>query len=399
MKRSPLTVIFITVFIDLVGFGMIIPLGPFYATTYGATAFQVGLLMGIYSLLQFFMSPFWGQVSDRIGRRPILLMSLAGAGISHIFFGLSNELWMLFVARGIAGFFGANVSTAMAYVADVTGEADRSKGMGLIGAAFGLGFVLGPAIGGLLALWSPSAPAFGAGIICLSNFVLAIFVLKESLPPEKRNSAPRKNRIASIASKIRRPFLGDLLIISLLVTLALASLEATLFLYVKDVYDWDIGIASFGFAYIGLVMAITQGFFIRKLIPKYGEPRILLSGLCFYILAYIIGGFETSVLILAVAMTSLAIGAGFTSPSLSGSLSLSTSSLEQGEVLGVFHSLSALARIIGPPLGGLIYSWSGPQSPFFFSMGLVFAALLLTLRIYKRIPSALNVKKSESSGA
>ena len=162
MKKSPLAVIFLTVFLDLVGFGIIIPLSPYLAREFGASAFEVGMLMAVYSAMQFLFSPFWGGLSDRLGRRPILLVSIAGTALAHTLFYFAHDLWLLFLARTLAGIFGANISTAMAYIADVTSEKDRSKNMGLIGAAFGLGFVLGPAIAGMLTGLGENFPALAA---------------------------------------------------------------------------------------------------------------------------------------------------------------------------------------------------------------------------------------------
>ncbi|HEX4923760.1 MAG TPA: MFS transporter, partial [Bdellovibrionales bacterium] len=222
-KNKPaLFIIFLTVFIDLVGFGIIIPLSPYLATRFGATPFEVGMLMAIYSFMQFLFSPVWGRLSDRFGRRPIILISLFGTGLAHLVFAFSSQLWMLFVSRALAGVAGGNISTAMAYVADITGEKDRSKGMGLVGAAFGLGFILGPVIGGVLGevgLKISEAPPFGAGFpalgaaaLCLFNFLLGLRILAESLPPERRRVRHANgNRFEVITEYFRRPVIGPLL--------------------------------------------------------------------------------------------------------------------------------------------------------------------------------------------
>ncbi|MEQ1878529.1 MAG: MFS transporter, partial [Bdellovibrionia bacterium] len=242
-NKSALTIIFLTVFIDLVGFGIIIPLSPYLAKTYGATPFEVGLLMAIYSLAQFIFSPIWGRLSDRIGRRPVILISLFGTGIAHLIFAWSTTLEMLFISRAFAGIAGGNLSAAMAYVADVTGTKDRSKGMGMIGAAFGLGFILGPVLGGILGElggriseappFGVGFPALGAAILCLANFAVATRVLTESLPPEKRNKkVGSESRFERITEYFRRPVIGPLLLISFLSIFAFAQMEAVLFLLV-----------------------------------------------------------------------------------------------------------------------------------------------------------------------
>ncbi|MCB0393691.1 MAG: MFS transporter, partial [Bdellovibrionales bacterium] len=201
-SKSPLLIIFVTVFVDLVGFGIIIPLSPYLAKHFGASGLQIGLLMSVYSLAQFIFSPLWGRLSDVYGRRPILLMSLLGSTLAHLGFAFASDLWMLFVARTIAGLFGANISAASAYIADVTDSKSRSKSMGIIGAAFGIGFILGPAIGGFLSEWGlqlGTQPPFGIGfsalgasLICFLNFLFACFRLPESLPKERRNLAKKK---------------------------------------------------------------------------------------------------------------------------------------------------------------------------------------------------------------
>ena len=194
---SPLLIIFITVFIDLLGFGIIIPLLPFYAEHFGASALIVGLLSSSFSLAQFLFAPFWGRLSDRIGRRPVILIGLLGSALSYAFFALATSLPMLFVARSLAGIAGANIPTAQAFIADTTTAETRARGMGLIGAAFGLGFIFGPAIGGFLSHWGYAAPAWFAAALSLANFVAAVFLLPESRPPHARDTS-RPGRIEVI---------------------------------------------------------------------------------------------------------------------------------------------------------------------------------------------------------
>jgi MFS transporter, DHA1 family, tetracycline resistance protein len=386
MNRNPLLVIFLTVFIDLVGFGMIIPLSPFLATNFGADAFQVGLLMAVYSGAQFLFAPLWGQISDRFGRRPVILVSLVGAGLAHILFGLASSLWLLFLARGLAGLCGANISTAMAYIADVTDEKDRSKGMGLVGAAFGLGFVLGPAIGGFFSRFGFSVPAFVAAGICLANAALAFFVLPESLPPERRGKGgvQQIGRFARIQKHFRNPQVSALLAGAFLLSFALSNMEASLFLLVKDRFGWGLDKASFGFAYVGIVMAFTQGFLIRKLLPRFGEESLMLGGSLLFAVGMFTVGVGPAVIWAALGMTALAVGNGLFNPSVQGRVSVLTSPQEQGEVMGVLQSLSALARIFGPPLGGLLYDHSGMSSPFLLATVLACVVAWIVHRFVKK---------------
>lgn len=400
MKKSPLVVIFVTVFVDLVGFGIIIPLSPFLGTRFGADALEIGLLMAIYSLMQFLFSPVWGQLSDNWGRRPIILISLFGAAISHAMFAFSDTLTMLFIARGLAGLFGANISTAMAYIADVTDEKNRSKGMGIVGAAFGLGFVLGPFIGGMvgglgkqLGAEPPlgeSLAALAASAICLLNFIFALKVLKESHSPQ--SSRQRKPRLKLLRKYLSQPTVGRLMIVFFLSTFAMAHMEAALFLYVQDVFSWDLVKASLGFAYVGVVMVFTQGYLIRKIMPKYGERRLMLAGLCLSGLGLTGIGFSNSVFMLAFVVTLLGVGVGIANPSITGSISLLTNREEQGGTLGVNQSLSALARIIGPAIGGWVYRDVSITSPFLIAGGLSFLGLVLGSLVYDRIPQSGLVK-------
>lgn len=398
-NRRPLFVIFMTVFIDLVGFGMIIPLSPYLAQKFGADSFQVGLLMAIYSGFQFFFSPFWGRLSDRIGRRPVLLISLFGSAASHLVFGIAGSLTVLFAARAFAGLFGANISTAMAYIADITGEKERSKGMGLIGAAFGLGFVCGPALGGIIAIYKPEYVAFAASFICFANFAMAFFVLKESLSPEVRaNLKKRGSRVASFIRAFRVPILNSLLAISFLTAFGLSAMEASLFLYVKDVFGWSLEHASFGFAYVGIAMAFNQGFLVRRLLPKYGEPPLLLFGTLLFASALLLTGFASHVWMLGVSMTLLALGSGFVNPSVNGSVSLLSEANQQGEAMGVVQSLSALARILGPPIGGYLYAAFAPSAPFYFGGASAMLAFVLVAVQYRKLPSAAKAGSAEANG-
>lgn len=355
MNKNPLVVIFLTVFLDLVGFGIIIPMSPYLARNFGATAFEVGLLMAIYSGMQFIFSPVWGRISDRIGRRPVLLVSILGTGVAHFLFFLSPSLIYLFLARALAGFFSANISTAMAYIADVTSAKDRSKNMGLIGAAFGLGFIFGPALGGVLTHFGASFPALIASALCVFNFCFAFFVLKESLALENRIERARKSRFKNIFEKMSRPVIGSLMIGQFLVGLAMANMEATLFLFVQDRFSWSMKTASYGFAYVGVCIAITQGYLVRKFLPKLGERVVLILGFILFTFGMSLIGVGHWIYLLAFAMTTLAIGSGLINPALTGALSLLTPATEQGEVIGVNQSLAALARVLGPPLGGYLY--------------------------------------------
>lgn len=389
MKDKRLAIIFLTVFIDLVGFGIIIPLSPYYARVFDASPFEVGLLMSIYSLLQFIFSPIWGQLSDRYGRRPIILFSLLGAALSHMSFAFASSLTGLMIARGMAGLFGGNISTAMAYIADITDEQNRSKGMGLVGAAFGLGFLCGPLIGGFFAgpPFATNAPAMVAGTICFLNFLFAMRFLTES----RSESAPvvaRPSRWSQMKQAFNSPVLGGLMLLVFINTFAMAHIEASLFLLMQDQFAWTLKQASFGFAYIGLILVITQGFLIRKWMPKLGEQKLLLIGLVLSTLGFAGMAWQGSLGVLAVAVTLLGVGNGCVNPSLNGSISLLTGKEVQGNNLGIAQSLSSVARILGPPSGGYLYQHLGKPSPFAAAAVFVVLAALGVWKWRHRLPSA-----------
>jgi MFS transporter, DHA1 family, tetracycline resistance protein len=420
MDKKPFLVIFLTVFMDLVGFGIVIPLNPYLARRFGADPLQVGLLLTVFSLLQFLCAPFWGRLSDRLGRRPIILISVLGSAVSHLWFGMAGTLVGLFMARGLAGLFGGNISAAMAAMADLTPANQRSKGMGLIGAAFGLGFIFGPFIGGISAdvgyRWG-DAPPFGgsfpaliAAAICFANFALAFFILPETLSAEKRAAAvaraaggagvsgvasgssgtgmtgARPHRIGKLLGALRRPVLGPVMWIFFLASLAMAHMEASLFLLVQDRFNWNLVSASLGFAYVGVMIAFTQGYLIRKTLPKWGEAKSFLTGLVLMGAGFAGIALAGEIWQMAVAVTLLALGNGFSMPALTGSVSLLSPEESQGGHLGVNQSLSALGRIIGPASGGWFYKQFGMGVPFLVAAGLVFAGAMIGWGIKGKMP-------------
>lgn len=396
--KKPLIVIFFTVFIYLLGFGMIIPVLPLLSIHYGASAWEAGLLMSSYSLMQFIFAPFWGKLSDRYGRRPILMWCLLGEVISYLVLASSRSLEMLFVARLLTGFFGASISTASAYVSDVTTPENRSKGMALIGAAFGLGFLFGPAIGGGLTVFAESIStdvgfiasfsSYGVAILCLGTFIFAYFNLTESISAEVRekNSAIKRERLSNMLHYFKTPVVSPLITSFALVTLSMAMMEATLVLYMKDRFNWSIKEVSFGFAYIGVIIVFTQGYLVRKLIPRFGEKNLLRVGLFSMGMGFAGIGLATSIPMMGVVMTLVSLGSGLVNPSILGSISLLVPADEQGIAMGTTQSLSALGRVIGPAVGGFLFQSAAKNSPFLLGGGLTFFALSIIYIIYKSLP-------------
>ena len=364
MKRSPLLVIFITVFIDLVGFGIVIPVLPFYAegTKFGATPSQVGLLFASYSVMQLVFSPVLGRLSDKYGRRPILLISLLGTSLGFLILGFATTLTMLFIGRIIDGISGGNISTAQAYIADVTTKENRAKGMGLIGAAFGLGFVFGPAIGGVLSRWGINVPFLFAGGLALANVVLLYFTLPETVSKDHpaRVSAATGRGLNQLISSLRNPRLGFVLTIYFLSIVAFSIMTATFSLFMMFRLGYDAFHNGWVFAFVGIISAAIQGGLIGKLVKRFGEPLlVIVGGLLFSASLFVIPFVTPATGLLAILSigAATAIGQALSAPSLSSLASKSASAGEQGGVLGVMQSVASLARAVGPTLAAvLIYS-------------------------------------------
>ncbi len=382
MKRTPVYLVLMTVFIDLLGFGIIIPLLPFYAEHYGATPTVIGLLSSSYSLMQFLFVPFWGRLSDRIGRRPIILMSVFGSFISYLIFGFANSLAVLFISRLLAGFMGANISTAQAYIADTTTFEERAKFMGLIGASFGVGFMLGPMVGGMMSRISTGAPGFLASGLSLVNVVLAYFMLPESL---KDKSKPvRKLRLLNIKAMreaFHRPAIGNLVLVFFFYTVAFSNLYVAFPLFTGYVFKYNAADNGYLFAYIGLIGILVQGGAIGRLVKRFGERALMVSGVVLLLagLSFVPNAHTLSMLVILITL--LAIGSALVTPSLTSLISKHAGSSEQGSVLGVSQSFSSLARVIGPFWGGFIIGTAGIAWPFYTGSIMLLAALFLAWRV------------------
>jgi DHA1 family tetracycline resistance protein-like MFS transporter len=373
---SPLVIIFITVFIDLLGFGIIIPLLPFYAESYGASAFTIGLLGTSFSLMQFLFSPIWGRWSDKIGRKPIILLGLMGSCLSYLALALATSLPMIFFARIIGGIAGANIPTAQAYIADVTTPENRARGMGMVGAAFGLGFIFGPAIGGLLSRFGPEAPMWFASALCLSNFIGAWFLLPES----RRVTTETKTlgRLEAFKHALTKPVLVLLLALYFLVTAAFSSFEATFALFSEARFGFTSTSIGFLFAFIGVVLATIQGVLVHKVVKRMGEARLVPMAIFCIALGIGMVPFAWSVPTLLVALGVLAVGMGFNNPSLTSMVSRLSDADDQGGTLGLASSLASLGRVIGPAWGGFLYDSYGMTTPYMSASGLMFIAFMVS---------------------
>jgi multidrug resistance protein len=379
---SPLIIIFITVFIDLLGFGIIVPLLPFYAESYGASAFAVGLLGTVYSLMQFIVAPLCGRWSDRVGRRPVILYGLLASAVAYLALGFANSLAMIFAARVLGGIAGGNIPTAQAYIADVTTPENRAKGMGLVGAAFGLGFIFGPAIGGILTRFGHSTPMWFAAALCCGNFVAALFLLPESRHGERDRVTPGRLDLARRAN--RHPGLILLLAVFFLVSTAFSGFEATFALFTERRFGFTAETIGYIFAFIGVVLAPVNGLLVGRVVPLLGERRIIPAA---------IGAIGLGLLLIPAAYTvpglfavcgAIAIGMGFNNPALTSAVSRLSDPSEQGGMLGLAQSLAALGRIAGPAWGGFLFERLGPTTPYVSAASIMFCALLLAVAGVRR---------------
>jgi MFS family permease len=382
-QKSSLFTIFLIVFIDLLGFGIVVPYLPSYAVEkFKATNFEVGLLMASFSFMQFIFAPIWGGLSDRKGRRPILIMSLAGASLSYWILGIANTLPLLFFSRLLSGTAAANISTAQAYVSDTTTPENRAKGMGMIGAAFGLGFIFGPAIGGGLSHVNYALPAyFGCGLSALA-MGMAVFLLPESLQPSRDKVAGgRQIGPRAILKAFTHPHLSLLFVIFFIFTFSFSCYETTFPLVGLKKFGFHPAQIGLWFAYVGVVTAAIQGGLIGRLAKRYGERKLIILGVVLTIIGVVFIPYSPSMIILGAVLLSLGIGAGITNPSLSSFISLSAKATEQGSVLGMSQSLSSLARILGPIWGGFGMQHWGFGFPYLTCGGLLALALLSGLRL------------------
>jgi DHA1 family tetracycline resistance protein-like MFS transporter len=387
-RRSSLTVIFTTVFVDLLGFGIVLPLLPYYAQQLHASGIAAGALIAVYSAMQFLAAPWWGRLSDRIGRRPVLLVSLAGSTLSYLIFALANNIEWLFVSRVLAGLAGANISVAQAFIADTTSAQERARGMGLIGAAFGLGFVFGPAIGGSLAHYGQAAPGFAATIICGLNFVVAVFRLPESLAPEQRHARPASHPLAQLGDALRRPLLRLPLLIFAAVVFSFATMETTLSLLCASRFHLTASQIYWLFGYLGLMTTLVQGGLIGRLTPRIDESHLAVVGAALLAIGLGATPFTAPVVPLLLALAAIACGQGISSPVLSSLISKSSGAHEQGGVLGVSQSAGSLARILGPLWGGVAFDYVGPAGPYTTTALLMLAAFAVALMLAQHADAA-----------
>lgn len=369
---SPLGIIFSTVLIDLIGFGIVIPLVPLYAEKFGASVVEIGFLTAVYALMQLIFAPVLGRVSDRYGRRPVILGSLMGSAIAWLMFGFAPALWVLFLARILDGISGASYAAAQAYVADITTDEDRVRGMGLIGAAFGLGFIIGPAIGGLFAAIDPRAPFIVAAAAALANFAIAWKRLPESRPRGSREGT-QQSRWSALFRAVGSRDYGPLIWISFLGGLGFVGMESVFSLFGNRRFDFGLTETGLVFVFIGVFAAIVQGGLVHRLTARVGEWPVLRAGLWLTAAALLLMSFTTELWALFPVLVMLAVGSGFTFPTVNAIVSQRAPDDDQGSILGVLASAGGLARLIAPIGATVLFQEVGVGSPLLIG-GLLFVA-------------------------
>jgi DHA1 family tetracycline resistance protein-like MFS transporter len=375
-----LTFIFITVFVDLLGYGIMLPLLPFYVQAQDGGAAIAGALSSVYASAQLFAGPILGALSDRFGRRPVLLICLFGTSLGYLLLGLANSLPLIFLAILIDGLTGGNLTTAYAYIADVTTSENRARSMGIVGAAFGLGIMVGPALGGLLSKYGLYFPAFTASAIALGNVLFGNFVLPESLPPERRELKPASqmfNWLNQFSEFFRQMNIQKFLIALFLLNLAFAGLQANFPLYSNRRFQWTPTQNSYFYLYVGICAVFIQGYLFGKLQPRFGERSLSIFGLTCMTIG--LGGMALArdPWMLYPAVTLVALGTGTSIPSLTALVSLRVAQSGQGRLMGGMQTLLSLANIIGPTMAGLTFELIAVSAPYILGSILSICALIV----------------------
>ena len=385
---APLLFLFVTVFVDMIGYGIVVPLLPFYVQQYASGAVLIGLLGSLYAAMQFVGGPFLGGLSDRAGRRPVLLLCLFGTSLSYLLLGMANTLPLMVAAVALAGAAAGTLAVAQAYIADSTSPEQRAHRLGLIGAAFGLGLITGPVLGGLLSLLSLNAPAFAASALGLGNMSLGFFALPESLPTERRMPAPilHLNPVSQLRGVLRMSRIRALLLVVALLNLSFAGLLTNFPLFSNVRFGWDTAGNSFFFAFVGLCAVLTQGVLLGRLQPYFGEERLLLGGLSLVALNLGLMAFVPFGWMLYPVVGVLAVGFGITIPSLTALISRRVSGHDQGKVMGGQQAILSLTLILGPVIAGIAFDYLGVPAPYW--IGGLLAAVALLVAVFRGFVAA-----------
>jgi DHA1 family tetracycline resistance protein-like MFS transporter len=367
VNNKKLLTLFLIVFIDLLGFGVILPLLPFYAESFGASPTLIGLLVASYAAAQLIGAPVLGRISDRVGRKPVLLISLAGTFIGFLMLGFANSLVMLFASRIIDGFTGGNISVAQAYITDITDESNRAKGLGLLGAAFGLGFIIGPALGGTLSVYGYALPAFVAAGLSLVSILGVLLFLPESLTAEARNAFADRDRpkfsLQNLWQAINRPRVGPILNVRFFYGLAFATFQTIFPLYAQVKLGLDARSTGFVLAYVGILVVFFQGFLVGWLAARFNEYRLIFLATLIMTVTLFAWAVAPNTLAILIILAPMAFAAGTLNTLLNSTLSKAVYPEEVGGTLGISASLESLTRVISPSAGGFLLGSLGAWAP------------------------------------
>ncbi len=405
MKNKLLLSVLLVVFIDLLGFSLILPLLPYYAKTFNASDTMVGLLVASYAAMQLIGAPILGRLSDQYGRRPLLLISIGGTFVSFLLLAFAHNLWMLFASRMIDGLTAGNISIVQAYISDVTDAKNRSRGLGMIGAAFGLGFIIGPAAGGALSQFGYAVPALAAAGLSFFNLILVMLWLPESLTAERRAEISQKQRapltIRALFAALRRPLVGPLLHTRFFFGLAFSIFQTIFALYALERFKVDAQHTGYILAYVGVLSVITQGFLIGRLTARFSDPRLIFTATI--IMTFGLAGWALSptILILLIIMAPTSFAAGILNTVINSAISKAVPPFEIGGMLGISSSLEAATRVIAPTLGGVLLDqvkhglgvFAGTAAPG------IFAALIMAWLVTYVWRQVINLPISERSAA
>ena len=386
MNNRYLLSIILVVFIDLLGFSLIIPLLPYYAQTFNASDTTIGLLLASYAAAQLIGAPLLGRASDRFGRRPILLISIFGTFIGFLLFGFARSLVMLFASRILQGLTGGNLSVAQAYITDVTDAKSRNRGLGMIGAAFGLGFIIGPALGGVLSNISYSVPAFVAAGLSFINLLLIAFWLPESLTPERRAQLVQTKRALSLQALVdalKHPLTGPLLITRFLYSLAFVILQSIFSLFALRRFNMSVVGTGFVLTYVGVVSVFTQAWLVGKLSQKFKDTILIQSGVLLLALGLLVWAFAPNIPFLVISMTPIALAGGLLNTILPSALTKTVGAQEVGGILGLSTSVESSTRVIAPLLGSFLLEKISYWAPGAFGALLLvvtFAYVVMTIQ-------------------
>lgn len=368
------------VLIDMLGFALIVPLLTFYADSFGATELQTGLLVSSYALMQMIGAPILGRLSDKYGRRPVFLISIFGTLIGFLILGFANSLWWLFASRILSGLTAGNISVAQAYIADVTDEKNRARGMGMIGAAFGIGFILGPAIGGTLSVYGFAVPAFVAAGLTFINLLAVFFWLPESLTEERRAELASQKKadvsLSALIAALKRPLVGPLLWVRFGFAVAFNSFQTVFPLYVLHKFGLNAQQTGYILAYLGIVLVIMQGGVIGPLSERFKESNLLVVFLTFALVGMIGWAVTPSVNLLLVAMFPMAVGAGSFNALINSAISKAVQPEEIGGMLGFGAGLESSTRIVMPALASYLLGAYGPSTPGYMGSIVMFIVVV-----------------------